>query len=79
MTMLGILPSLAILRCDFQSNTGADAGGAGALADSLDNLVFTITDSTASVDNSAPVCPDIIGFYDNSVEPVCILASENFP
>jgi len=70
-TQLGQLPTLNIINTSFSSNTGKDAAGAGAIAESLDNLQLTLTDSTAT-GNVAGVCTDLLGFFDSSTEPVCV-------
>lgn len=77
-THLGSLPSLSILNCGFQNNEGFDAAGAGAMAISLNNLTLALHDSIGD-NNNAPICPDLLGFYDDSTEPLCILVSTNFP
>jgi hypothetical protein len=77
-TQLGILPRLAILNSVFDSNVGSDAAGAGAIAESLDNLNLTIS-GTVGVNNTSPVCRDILGFFDASVQPLCISASDPYP
>lgn len=77
-TQLGSLPSLAILNTVFTDNTGTDAAGAGAIADSLDNLSLTVTASTGTR-NIAPVCNDLLGFFDASVQPFCIDANLPYP
>lgn len=77
-TQLGVLPSLAILNCDFSENQAVTAAGAGAIADSLDNVSLTISSSTA-IANVAPVCREILAFYDSSIAPLCLMATKDFP
>jgi Right handed beta helix region len=77
-TQLGIMPTLKILNCQFQGNIGTDAAGAGASAESLNNLSLTVSGSTGQ-GNKAPVCPDFLTFFDTSQTPVCILASDSYP
>jgi hypothetical protein len=77
-TELGTLPSLTILKSDFISNTGRQAAGAGAFAESLNNLQLRVSGSTGE-GNTAPTCPDFLGFFDNSTVPLCIRVSNPFP
>jgi hypothetical protein len=77
-TQLGALPSLRILNCNFENNQATEAAGAGASAESLDNLDLEVTGSTGNA-NAAPVCPNLLGFFDDSTSPVCIELNQDFP
>ena len=78
-TQLGTLPTLSILNSDFSSNVGTDAAGAGALAVSLNQLKLVIVGGSGT-GNQAPICPDILGFFDNSTQPFCVTADDvRFP
>jgi hypothetical protein len=77
-TELGTLPSLTILNSEFRSNSGRQAAGAGAFAESLSNLKLQISGCTGE-GNTASTCPDFLGFFDNSSVPLCISASNPFP
>jgi Right handed beta helix region len=78
-TQLGIMPSLTIQASTFEGNEGVDTAGAGAIAQSLNDIMFMISDST-STRNVAPICADILSFFDNNTTgPFCILASDDFP
>ena len=77
-TQLGNLPELRVLNSSFVGNEASDAAGAGAIAESLDNLALTVTGSTGS-GNDSPVCEDFLGFFDASTQPFCIDANLNYP
>jgi len=77
-TQLGTLPKLSVLNSDFNSNVGTDAGGAAAIAQSLDELSLTVKGSTGT-DNKSPVCQEFLGFFDDSAQPFCFSASDPFP
>lgn len=75
-TGLGPDPILNLLNSDFESNSGSDAAGAGAIGDSLDVLDLTVTSSSGSM-NTGPVCPELLGFFDGAALPQCLLLSDD--
>lgn len=77
-TQLGEMPRLDVIGCTFVDNQGRRAAGAGAIAQSLDNFDFRLMTSVG-IDNAAPVCQDLLGFFDDSVEPECIAAGSMYP
>lgn len=76
-TDLGETPTVTILNSDLTSNVGTNAGGAGAIAQFLDGINLTITDSRSN-NNRSPVCPNIVGFFSGSETPFCIDVNEDF-
>lgn len=74
---LGISPSLQIVNCFFNGNEVDDAGGAGAIADSLDILNLQISNSRAD-GNIAENCPNILAFSGDDT-PECLAITEDFP
>ena len=78
-TQLGTLPRLSILNSDFSGNIGTDAAGAGAVAVGLDDLKLVISGGSGT-GNLAPICPDILGFFQNSTQPFCVAVNDaRFP
>jgi len=78
-TQLGQLPSLTVLNSAFTSNIGYDGGGAAAIFQSLDSLLLTVTDSSGTNNTSPYICPDFLGFFDNSPQPFCFSPNDNLP
>ena len=77
-TRLGRLPTLKILNSEFSSNSASKAGGAGAIAESLDGISFSVTSGRREGANDAPVCTDFLARFSNTTQPFCISASGDF-
>ena len=77
-TRLGQLPTLKILNSEFSFNAATQAGGAGAIAESLDIISFSVNSGRSERANVAPVCTDFLARFSNTTQPYCVSASGGF-
>jgi len=81
-SLLGIMPSLAIMNTEFSDNSSDFNGAVGAIADFLDNLELDLSGNygDGNIADAPQFCNDFAAVDNPNVdEPTCIDVDEDFP